>query len=59
MSVLSTREETELRLKAELDEAARQSWDATPDELVDAKRRHRQALRAFTRLVMDGISSQE
>jgi hypothetical protein len=51
----SWRQERELRLKAELDEAELQLQDATPDELADARRHYRQALRSFTGLVMDGI----
>jgi hypothetical protein len=52
----SHRREIELRHKAELDEAERYMRDANPDELVEAKRHFRQALHAFTRLVMHGIS---
>ena len=49
----------ELRLKADLDEAERHLRDATPDELVDAKRLYRHAIQRFSRLVMDGILPQD
>ena len=54
-----TREEIELRLRAELAETHRQMRDADPDEVLEAKRHYRQALRAFARLVVDGIAPDE
>jgi len=59
LSDLLGREEIELRLKADLDEAERHMRDANPDELVDARRHYRHAIQRFSRLVMDGIIPQD
>ena len=59
MSDLSRREEAELRLKAELDEAERQLREAAPHELAEARRHYCHSLRIFTRLVVDGIHPEE
>jgi hypothetical protein len=52
--VLTRRDEIELRLKAELDEAEQQLRHATLEEKPEARRRFRDALRAFSDLVLRG-----
>lgn len=52
-------EQIELRLKNELDEAQRRLRNANSDELAEARSRYRQTLRAFTRLVLEGIHPPE
>ena len=53
------RESIELRLKAELDEAERQLQEAAPQELVEARRRYRHAIRRFSRFVVDDILQED
>ena len=55
MSDLMRQEQLERRLRAELEEAERQKRAATTEELAEARQRYRQALRAFSRLVVDGV----
>ena len=59
MFVLLHREEIELRLRAELEEAEHKLRDATPEELIHAKRHYCQLLHTFTRLIVDGILPEE
>jgi hypothetical protein len=59
MSDLSHREQIELRLKVDLDEAERLLLEASPHELAEARLRYRHAVQRFSRLVMDGILPQE
>ena len=54
MSDLSHREEIELRLKADLDEAERQLRQSNPQELPEARRRFREALHTFTVAILEG-----
>lgn len=55
MSDLMRQEQLERRLRAELEESERQLREATLEELAGARHRYRQALGAFSRLVVDGV----
>jgi hypothetical protein len=48
MSDLSHREQTELRLKVDLDEAERLLLEASPHELAEARLRYRHAPKAMS-----------
>ncbi len=59
MSDFTHREEMELRLKAELDDAERSLLEAPANELPGARLRYRHAVKRFSRLVMDGVLPQD
>ena len=54
MSDLSGREQAESPLRSELSEADQRLRRATQADALEARRRFEEALRAFSRLVVDG-----
>jgi len=54
MSDLADRQQLEMMLRRELEEAERQLKEATPEQKAGAVRQFRQALHAFSELVVHG-----